>query len=93
MTGKTRQSHTPIAGGRVVAKEPGGATSCLPNLTVELTVKPLKTGDKVSTSEHNKNNTERLKCLDKGVEGGKARTRDVEKKGDLYHRDGGLFHL
>jgi hypothetical protein len=41
-------------------RSPQEADSPPPNLTVEKTVKPLKTGEKVRTSGHNKNNTRQL---------------------------------
>ena len=36
-------------------------------MTVDLTVKPLKTDEKAGISENNKITTKRLKCLDKGL--------------------------
>ena len=52
------------------------AASAPPKLTVELTVKPLKSGEKVGTSEHSKNNAKPLKGLGKGV--GQAESGEKE---------------
>jgi hypothetical protein len=52
---KEIDAHSRIEGVRVVAEEPGEATSALPNLTVEKTVKPLKTAENVVTPECNQN--------------------------------------
>jgi hypothetical protein len=51
--------HSKIAGGRVVAKERGEATSGPPNLTVEKTVKSLKTSENSTTFENMLNNVRR----------------------------------
>jgi len=50
-----------------VQRSPQEADSTPPKLTVELTVKPLKSGEKVGTSEHNKNNAKGIKRPDKGI--------------------------
>jgi hypothetical protein len=43
------------------------ADSGLPKVTVELTVKPLKTGEKAGIAENKRNDAKRLKRPDKGV--------------------------
>jgi hypothetical protein len=50
-----------------VQRSPQEADSAPPKVTVELTVKPLKTGEKVGTSQHNKNNTKGAKRPGKGI--------------------------
>jgi hypothetical protein len=52
-----------------VQRSPQEADSVSSKVTVELTVKPLKTGEKVGTSEHNKNGPEQRR-------GGKREMRD-----------------
>jgi hypothetical protein len=55
-------------------------------LTVEVTVKPLKSGEKVETSEHTKNTTRRLKRLGRsiGQAGKRSKKRAVAPYGRLY---------
>jgi len=49
-------------------RSPQEADSISPKVTVEKTVKPLKTGEKVGTSEHNKTVPKRLRRSGKRVE-------------------------
>ena len=45
-----------------------GAASASFKLTVDLTVKPLKSGENGGISENNNNRVKRLKPLEKGIE-------------------------
>ena len=75
----------------IEAKACHQADSALSNLTVDLTVQPLKSGENVGISENIKNGAKRLKRLDKGVEQAESEREKWVKMSDLYHRDRGLL--